>query len=61
MDMWLLNVFEVCGNRRGRKTYVLFDMMNRGAELAYILVCEKFFHIHNAGIVGRKTYSDKQL
>lgn len=38
MDMWRFNVFEVCGNRYGRGTYVFFDMRKRGAELAYILV-----------------------
>lgn len=40
MDMWRFNVFEVCGNRRGSGMYVFFDMRKRGAELAYILVCE---------------------
>lgn len=38
MDMWFLNVFEACGNRRGSGMYVFFDMRKRGAELAYILV-----------------------
>lgn len=43
MDMWFLNVFEACGNRCGRGTYVFFDIMKRGPEMAYILVCEYLF------------------